>query len=106
MRERATALTEQTKGALPGVVETNPMGGAKLAISLSVQVPALNDYKYRLLTYTQPIGLYPGWLEYSLANTATPIDDEKGFVAELKAILSSPEINNLIAGLLVQAEAA
>jgi hypothetical protein len=62
MKEQATALTLQTGGSLVGLVETGAYGAGDLAINLSIQVPSLDNYKYRLMTYTQPITMYRGTL--------------------------------------------
>jgi hypothetical protein len=129
LREQATALTEQTRGTLIGVAEslgrqasniaigkeamnaftTGPgsavlgQQGGELNFGLSIQVPALNDYKYRLLTYRQPVTMYPGTLSFPLKNLDYAIINEEQFLAALKGILSSPEVQNLLASLLAQA---
>lgn len=123
MKEQATALTEQTKGSLVGLVETGTYGADDLAINLSIQVPSLNNYKYRLITYTQPITMYPGTLaaevpmasgtsQTGLINSlgtrpqATEVKNEQEFVAALKGLLASNEIKRLVSSLLAQANAA
>ena len=59
LREQASALTEQTQGTLVGVVETKGSGD-KLQVNLAISVPSLNDYRFRILLYLQPLELYPG----------------------------------------------
>ena len=106
MKEQATALTQQTKGSLVGSVETVTQGVAGLAISLSIQVPSLNDYTYRLLTYTQPITMYPGRLIFALKPQFIEVEDEHEFLEALKDLLSSEEVKRVLTSLLVQANAA
>ena len=116
MKEQATALTEQTKGSLVGWVETTAYGDGDLAISLSIQAPSLNNYKYRLMTYIQPITMYPGRLasgvpKASGANVYVPpqsikVEDEGEFLAALKRLLSSDEVKHLLSSLLLQANTA
>src|SRR5208337_1606445 len=62
LREQATALTEQTNGALVGIAVTKPERDGSLVVTLSVQVPALDNYVYRLLEYRQAVDGYPGVL--------------------------------------------
>jgi hypothetical protein len=123
MKEQATALTEQTKGSLVGLVETGTYGAGDLVINLSIQVPSLNNYKYRLMTYTQPVTMYPGTLaaqvpvasgtsltglinSLGLGPQAIEVKNEQEFVAALKGLLALDEVKRLVSSLLVQANAA
>jgi hypothetical protein len=99
LREQASALTEQTKGTLVGMVEAKSEGG-KIEISLHISVPSLNDYRYRVLTYRQPIELYPGMM---FDETAYQVEDEMAFAETIKAILSSNRARNVLVSLLSQA---
>lgn len=115
MKEQATALTEQTRGSLVGSVETAEYGGG-LKVNLAVHVPALNNYRYHVLTYTQPITMYPGRLASeipvaSLLNGYAPpqsieVENEQEFLEALKRLLTSDEMKQLVSSLLVQANAA
>jgi hypothetical protein len=104
LREQAAALTEQTKGVIVGSVDTRAEAG-KLYVILNLTVPALNDYRYRVLTYEQPIELYPGRLAVSAAETTmwVSIGDEGRFVAEIRRVLSSEKVKNILTSLLAQA---
>jgi hypothetical protein len=103
LREQASALTEQTKGAIVGSVETRTDNGT-LDVHLTLIVPALNDYRHRILTYKQPIDLYPGHLVASGQEMARfiEISDENQFVSEVKGILSSDRTKNILTSLLAQ----
>ncbi len=66
LREQAAALTDHTKGTLVGMVATKNLAD-KMEIRLEISVPSLNDYRFRILTYIQPIfEIYPGRLIVSL----------------------------------------
>lgn len=114
MKEQAAALTEQTRGSLVGSVETAEFGSG-LKVNLAVHVPALNNYRYHVLTYTQPITMYPGRLTSevpgaSLLNMYAPpqsieVENEQEFLEALRRLLSSDEIKRLLSSLLVQANA-
>jgi len=106
MKEQATALTQETEGSLVGSVETAAYGLGDLAITLSIQVPSLNNYKYRLLTYTQPITMYPGHLSVGSGVQFVEVKDEQAFLKALKDLLASDEVKRLVSSLLVQANAA
>jgi hypothetical protein len=101
LREQAAALTEQTKGTLVGMVEAHQGAGDTLEVSLEVLVPALNDYRYRLLSYGQPVELYPGLLRTG-NDGIRPVVDEANFVSMIKSVLSSEKVRNILTSLLSQ----
>jgi len=105
LREQAGALTEQTHGALVGIVEADKGKGYVLVIRLEVSVPALNDYRYRILTYEQPIDLYPGILYGPDDSISNPVN-ESDFTSAIKEALSSPRVKNVLTSLLSQVTAA
>ena len=102
LREQASALTEQTKGTLVGVVETKSDGG-RMEDRLEISVPSLNDYRYRILTYEHTIELYPGTV---LANLNHSVSNENEFIELVRQILSSDRTRNVLTSLLSQAVAA
>ncbi|HUB11728.1 MAG TPA: hypothetical protein VMB34_07200 [Acetobacteraceae bacterium] len=107
LREQATALTEQTKGTLVGEATVLSQPSQMLSIGLSIRVLALNDDKYRILTYEQPVTMYPGSLTSNLGDGMIRIvKSEDEFVKELKRLLSSQEAQRLLTSLLVQASDA
>jgi hypothetical protein len=102
LREQASALTEQTKGTLVGVVETKSDGG-RMEDRLEISVPSLNDYRYRILTYEHTIELYPGTV---LANLNHSVSNKNEFIELVRQILSSDRTRNVLTSLLSQAVAA
>jgi hypothetical protein len=106
LREQAAALTEQTKGVLVGVAEArNNEHGTNLDVTLDVNVPGLNDYRYRLLTYRQPIEMYPGHLVV-VDSGWNEIENEAEFVAAVRSVLSSDRVRNILASLRAHANYA
>jgi len=102
LREQATALTEQTNGLLVGQVETKQQTDGNLSVQLEATVPALNDYRVRILNYEQPIGLYPGRLSGTGMTVYETIDNEDDFVIVVKKVLSSQAIKNILTSLMSQ----
>jgi hypothetical protein len=103
LREQATALTEQTNGLLVGQVETNQLSDGNLQFKLEVVVPALNDYRVRILRYLQPITLYPGNLTGMGIGAFVEINNEEDFVISVRNALSSQTVKNILSSLISQA---
>jgi hypothetical protein len=102
LREQATALTEQTSGLLVGQVETNQNPDGNLLIQLEIVVPALNDFRVRILNYEQPIGLYPGRLTGMGIPVYETVNSEEDFVKFVRRALSSQVIKNVLTSLMSQ----
>ena len=114
--EGCCQVVQQTKGVLVGVVETENNGTGNISISLEISVPALNDYRYRILSYHQPLELYPGLLTPLLQETSphaktnsllqyaqSPnIPDEATFISAVKEIISSARVRRVLTALLAQ----
>ncbi len=100
LREQASALTQQTHGVLVGEAATKSEGD-KLVVSLDVVVPGLNDYRYRVLTYRQPLEMYPGHFRDS-GDVMQIIGNETSFVEAVKGALSSQKVKNVLTSLLAQ----
>jgi hypothetical protein len=106
LREQAAALTDHTKGTLVGMVATKNLAD-KMEIRLEISVPSLNDYRFRILTYIQPIfEIYPGRLTTGSSEQGILMENEDELVSGLKAILASDRMKNVLASLLSQAVAA
>jgi hypothetical protein len=104
LKEQATALSEETSGLLRGNVSTaSDIGDSQLYITLNIIVPALNNYRFEVLTYSQPITMFPGTLHSAAGNSGHRINNEQEFDSHLKSILASPEISAVVAALIAQA---
>ncbi len=102
LREQATALTERTNGLLVGLVEVNQQSDRDLQIKLDVIVPALNDYRVRILRYVQPITLYPGNLTGMGIGAFMEINSLEDFDIAIKNALSSQAVKNILSSLISQ----
>jgi hypothetical protein len=121
LREQAAALTDETNGTLVGTVATESMAEgairfdrkndagqteqglirATFGVYLDIRVPSLNDYRYRVLTYFQPLELYPGYIR--AADDEREVTDEAQFIEALKSILSSSRVKSVLRSLMAQA---
>lgn len=104
LKEQATALSEETEGLLRGNVFTSSSAvDTELYITLSIIVPALNNYRFDVLTYNQPITMFPGTLHSAVGNKGYRINNEQEFDARLQSILASTEVSGVVAALIAQA---
>jgi hypothetical protein len=102
LREQATALTEQTNGLLVGQVEVTQQADGNLVINLDIVVPGLNDYRARILSYQQPISLYPGRLSGMGVLGTDLVNTEEQFLGSVRKVLSSQHIKNVLTSLISQ----
>lgn len=107
LKEQAALLTNQTNGLLIGEVETLSIG-SELVVVFSIRVPNLNLYKLEILSYSQPINMYPGILRFELRqhDNRSEIEDETQFIKAIKAYLSSPGMSRALQSLIAQAQQA
>ncbi len=113
LKEQADALTKATNGRLEGWVENNPLNRFSAitaspvthsrSLALSIRVPALDDYTYRILQYLQPTELYPGLLSGMGGPEGVPIDNELMFEDVLRQFLASEPTQRIVRSLLAQA---
>ena len=102
LKEQAAALTEVTEGTLQCQVIALQQGEL-LTLQMYIVVPALANYKFHVLSYTQPIYLYPGQVITPILNQNINVANEAQFIENLKRILSSSQMQRVIAGLIAQA---
>ncbi len=103
LKEQAAALTDDTRGLLVGDVKTDEDLDGYLDLTLIIRVPSLNNYSYSVLTYTQPITLFPGTMRSNAFATSRTVKSEEEFMFNLKEALQSPAITMAVKGLLAQA---
>ena len=106
LREQANQLTQQTGGLLRGDVAARPWNGS-FSLSLRIIVPALENYMVELLTYDQPLKLYPGSMDSDFYDDVVSwkVENEDRFVSALRAVLSSRKTREVLSALLAQARA-
>jgi hypothetical protein len=108
LKEQAAALREETQGALVGLVGTIPMGPGELGYDLTLVAPTLNNYRVNVLTITHKlVPMYPVWVRTDIFTPTreTSIQTEGEFIEELRRILSSTEMEQIVAALLSQIRA-
>lgn len=106
LREQASALTRQTHGLLVGevrAVSTASPTDEGLDIEFSVLVPSLNNFRYRLLVYRQPVTLYPGVLWVRVSGDWPDIPNEEALIDVLRKVLASSDVVKVVRALLAQA---
>ena len=118
LKTQAGMLSKKTNGRLQGLVETYSLRG-EIYHQLFVVVPALENYRYSLLTVHHSPTLYPVTVDespvsiapstsmqaYALAalNLPTTLADEKSFQSWLGTALSDVNTKRILQNLLAQA---
>lgn len=106
LREQGEALAEQTNGILLGYVDTTNASNNSILISMYIIVPTMNRYTIKLLSYYQPLALYPGRFLDEVSNIAYDVSNEGEFNLVLKKIITSDKVVSIISSLLSQAMSA
>ena len=102
LKEQAALIGQKTKNILEAEVRTESPNGPNFRIVLDFVVPSLDNYRYRLLSATHPITLYP--LEArGPGGTDSFLQNETAFLNWLRVQLSSEETRRIIGALLSQA---
>lgn len=108
LREQANVLSDATNNVLRGDVSSNTRrrAGARVMYhELDIVAPALNDYRYSVLTvYHDPVSLYPLRLNANIDDETIECHTEEAFLAQLKRILSSSTVRRVIETLLAQSK--
>jgi len=99
--EQANHLQSQTNGML--VVKVDSQGDIKgdIVHRMHVYVPALNNYKYKLLSISHKLSIYPLTIHHPIEGLAVP--DEQKFEIELGKIFKSKPVRRALEALLLQA---
>jgi len=103
LKEQAAILTQSTSGLLVGDVHQEAQGD-QISAELDVVVPALGDYRLNVVRVLYPLSIYPLDIQDVTNYEWQKCPDEQAFVAQLRAILSSPKIRKTIATLLAQSK--
>lgn len=103
LKEQAEKLTEQSDGLLRGEVLTFDHG-EEIYTVLSIRVPNLNNYKIEIITYRQPLRMFPGRIDFHLTSKTEEVRSFEQFVESLKNYLSSQDMMNILGTLLAQAQ--
>lgn len=104
LREQAAALGPRTKNLVVAEVSTSTRRD-EFRHGLELVVPALDDYRYHLLSLAHDIHLYPLFLEYDgdVELSARNISSEDELNQALHRALSSEKTKRIINSLISQA---
>ena len=116
LRTQAKLLGERTQGLLDGEVKTSVQGG-DVYHDLNVVVPALGNYRYRLLRVHHPMTLYPVFVDEEpmpsgpirlkglteSLNAAVGLKDEDALREWLRQTLAKQETTQILKNLYAQA---
>lgn len=99
--EQANHLQRASNGLL--VVKVDSQGDIKGEIvhRMNVYVPALNHYKYKLLSVSHKLSIYPLTINHPIEGVDIP--DEQQFEVELGKIFKSKPVRRALEALLLQA---
>ncbi|MBI1814710.1 MAG: hypothetical protein HYR72_07020 [Deltaproteobacteria bacterium] len=105
LRQQAELLNAATGGViLAEVVDSST--SYQLESTLVIVAPALNDYRYTLVSVRHKIDLYPCEVRIPDPYQLIECEDEARFVAALKSVLGAPRTRQIISALLAQSEAS
>jgi hypothetical protein len=104
LQEQADLLTKATGGLLVGKVYDlfSLAGKGRFRYDLDVVVPALNNYRYTVLTVDHPLELYPLVLSTDRSPGAVTLATAEEFEAQLAKILGAPELRSALSHLVSQ----
>lgn len=104
LKEQASILTKKTKGVIEASVATSSQDTI-FVHSFWLNVPAMNDYRYKLIEVRHDIKLYPIYVETSmLAGGGKSSDTESEFLDILKEVFNHKETKDLIVALITQSQ--
>ncbi|MDQ6827791.1 MAG: hypothetical protein M3081_02885 [Gemmatimonadota bacterium] len=103
LREQASILGDMTDRVLEGEVKTR-RDGDELTLTLEIVAPALDGYRYTVVTAQHSVEMYPARLFSQVIGTWQSCESPVQFEARLGKILSSEAIKKIIAALLAQSK--
>ena len=104
LEEQANALTRRTDGRIEGVVSQDPTAEGTVWTSLYASVPALGDYRHKLLTIVHPVTADPAdpfpLTVHDPVRGSQGVADLPAFCRWLRRTLSSQDVHGVINNLL------
>jgi hypothetical protein len=98
-------MATRSRAASEGISSVFPPGSPpEFAYSFAINVPALDNYRYHLLTVEHAMHLYPATIEYAPAREKSVARSEKEFIDVLGNLLQRRETKRIIEALLAQIE--
>lgn len=102
LRQQASLLAGKTAGVLEGEVKTRIDEKGNFIHDFYLVAPALDGYRYRLLTVIHPAALYPAAVYSDIYQFEA--DSEETLKSTLRDLLSSPRTRSLINGMVAQCQ--
>jgi hypothetical protein len=104
LREQADVLNHYTHAVIFAEV-TDDSDAVALKVTLDLVAPALNNYRYTIVTVRHKIELYPcEVLPFGSYGGSKKCDDEQMFLEVLSGLLGSSKVREVIAALLAQSQ--
>ncbi len=102
LRRQAALIGEQTNRVIEGVVETRGADDT-FVYELSLVMPSLDNYQFKLISVQHDISLYPLTIYRLYVDSGVyPCRNEDEYLATLRSILSSTEVHSIIRALYSQ----
>lgn len=104
LREQASLLGQKTKNLVQGKVELLSGKGGTFLYGFYLVAPALDHYKYRLLSIQYPIEHYPVTINFEAGNRVLTANDYNEFVAKLGDVLVDEKTRSIVRSLVSQSQ--
>ncbi len=103
LREQAALLGEKTGNLVQAEVKTSS-NGQIVTHSFNLVAPAMGNYRYRLLSATHNVEVYPLTLNFDPTNSGMTVKTEQEFIEKLSNFLSSEKAVNIVKSLIAQSQ--
>ncbi len=103
LREQAALLGEKTGNLVQAEVKTSSSGQV-VTHSFNLIAPAMGNYRYRLLSATHNVEVYPLSLNFDPTNSGITVKTEQEFIEQLSKWLSSEKAVNIVKSLIAQSQ--
>lgn len=100
--EQKTALEKGTRGLLTAIIENASTSETRISYNFYINAPSLNNYSYKLFNIAHDVFLYPVTVYWSQKSALSECQNEEVFLVRIKEIISSPETQRVLLGLLAQ----
>lgn len=106
LREQAAILSQLTRGTLVASLEQLPASNNTLAYNFVLTTPAIEHYRFTILTVQYSITIYPLTLTDRTTQVQRQCLNDADFIAALKGVLSSAQVKRVVSALVAQSHDA
>lgn len=103
LREQAALLGEKTGNLVQAEVKTSS-NGPSVIHSFILIAPAMNGYRYRLLSAVHNVEVYPLNITFEPTSASRSVKTEQEFTEYLRELLSSEKTINIVKSLIAQSQ--